>query len=936
MAEYQHYRKIVEQKISLALNQGGWEGAHNDFKLELQDDRASLSKLIKHILAFANTPRKEEAFIIFGVREVDAFHFKHEGAINFPKADKIYSIIKANTNIGVNDVLIDDQFTLNGIWTPYVVVHQAYEGPYKATNTLGTNIVQRDAVYIRYGRSSERATIRDINRMKDWAGWAIDLRYASSKNELRNIIEKYFPDNRDLTVHESYIKFVYSHMETDFGGSYKHNVLVHAYEGVRPINRTAIDFIEKDNAYGSAMKTIIGPQFTFDLLDEAEKKNIRCIKIEDIFLKNDPYASYCKAFLQYWKGYCKDMGITRVIDLDYEVGQERKASIAAFLDSSLRENKGLTVVSGDFGTGKSITAKYFTAELMKDYLRKVEDTPKVIFVDLHNYDIRTKTQDILSYELIVKCGIQRPEADKLICMYEKNQIHPVFDSVDEMAKPHNLKGRQEVLDTLTKICNEASSIFFVRSAYFPSDAELKKFFERIAPYDYLNNTRLFDVINICDLDDEQIDELLLSRIENKDALSALNDMRKGEFKKILRDPLIVSLVSEYIEEVSKNIGEAENSETLMDKNYFLRLLQYEPKVGRIAFLNYLIAGLLERERIKRRRHRTSQIFDIFSDCLYEIAFNMICEERDSFSIQRWNEIITGHLNIKNITDYSDEAVDAFRTMAWIHRDDRTGEVKFRNELLTLVCAAKFIINTLRTYGQDVNMLELLNRWNSESSLASTVIAYTDSLLEDKDIILIASVLEKNTLAVINKLLLDILKNISSLDDLRSTCGEIEDSRVLGKLGGCLIKYPTTAKHIIPLVAKRTKSKRCAQFFFPLLVELSSEYEYGRADKVDILRAAEIVISHLYEITQEWKGKYCDDIKDIGDHIKCIKKMDREFYDKLLLKELGVTQASIVAAESYYKLFEALCPSSVVGADYDKRYTMRSFEWISNKAKSHPH
>ena len=140
MSEYEHYRRRVEQKVFLIQAQGGWEGAHLDLKLELEDRDRTIAKLIKHILAFANTPRKDDAFIIFGVREnKKQQRCFHEGATKFPSAEKIYSIIETHSTLERRDFLIDDQFEIENKRTPYIVIRQVYDGPYWMTKNLNSS-----------------------------------------------------------------------------------------------------------------------------------------------------------------------------------------------------------------------------------------------------------------------------------------------------------------------------------------------------------------------------------------------------------------------------------------------------------------------------------------------------------------------------------------------------------------------------------------------------------------------------------------------------------------------------------------------------------------------------------------------------------------------------------------------------------------------------
>jgi hypothetical protein len=68
------HRKEVVQRIQTLNAQGGWEGAHTDFKRELGSTTRDLGKLLKHVLAFSNTPRRtsSSALVRTKIRELSS------------------------------------------------------------------------------------------------------------------------------------------------------------------------------------------------------------------------------------------------------------------------------------------------------------------------------------------------------------------------------------------------------------------------------------------------------------------------------------------------------------------------------------------------------------------------------------------------------------------------------------------------------------------------------------------------------------------------------------------------------------------------------------------------------------------------------------------------------------------------------------------------
>src|SRR5262249_27235486 len=161
---------------------------HTDFKLELGTKLRDYAKLVKHMLAFANTPRRTDAYIIFGVIEDRNRNvFEHVGIPDkgFPSKETIEQVVHAYTRL--ENVLVDSHFSLDGKFTPYVVIPMQYEGPHSVTRTMnpGPGAINPEEIFRRYGSRSVRATPRDVLRMRaDWGTWFLDGRYEKNATSL--------------------------------------------------------------------------------------------------------------------------------------------------------------------------------------------------------------------------------------------------------------------------------------------------------------------------------------------------------------------------------------------------------------------------------------------------------------------------------------------------------------------------------------------------------------------------------------------------------------------------------------------------------------------------------------------------------------------------------------------------------------------------------
>ena len=187
-------RQEVIQRIQLAQSEGGWEGTHTDFKKELDSTPQAYAKLLKHVLAFANTPRRTDAYIIFGVSEDRTLRqFEHTGVTDarFPTPETIYNLLRSYT--GITDVFVDSHFTPSGKLTPYLMIPLQYHGPNVLSRPVqgAPDVIAPGEVVCRYGSSSIRATERDTLRMKaDWDTWFLDCRYEKTAKTLIDTLAK--------------------------------------------------------------------------------------------------------------------------------------------------------------------------------------------------------------------------------------------------------------------------------------------------------------------------------------------------------------------------------------------------------------------------------------------------------------------------------------------------------------------------------------------------------------------------------------------------------------------------------------------------------------------------------------------------------------------------------------------------------------------------
>jgi hypothetical protein len=591
--------------------------------------------------------------------------------------------------------------------------------------------------------------------------------------------------------------------------------------------------------------------------------------------------------------------------------------LLTFIENSIAQPTGYrTIITGDFGTGKSISARFLTADLAREYLRTLGQAPKVIYLDLRGYDLKARTQEIIRFELQINCRMDPRDVDAIIRMYEQDEIHLICDSVDEMSKPFTKEGRKEVVRTLATIGNQAASVYFARSTYFESREEILKLFESLAACDPGRKCSTITLADICDLSEQQVDRFFESGIDNDSALAALRRLRRTIFKGALRDPLMVTLICEYINEHLNLASVEAHTDEFHDEKYFFNLFANSPTASRITFLNYLLQRILEREQKKRAKHSAYQYFRVFMEFLYEVAFVMVCQEMVGFPIEQWDAIVRSRFGTEEIKGFEDEAIDAFRTMALVHRDERTNTVAFRNELVALICAAWFVVDVIQRRPNDYQKLRVLHEWNNDCSGATTVTEYAGRLLEDHDIVALALMLEKTRNYNGRTLLLGILHNTMSGDRSKGRPFNLEEADVLGRLGNFIFKYPSSSLYLMPLIHEHTSAFRFVQWVFPVLVRLS--LEYGRDNDKRFVDAAKLIIPYLHK----WTIEVGENITHIGAHLKYFRDMRNQYFDRLLLNGMGLSERDVIKPENYRPIFFGLTGAFEIKT-YERRYVDHS-------------
>ena len=862
------HRKEVEQRIRIAESQGGWEGTHTDFKRELGSRNKDFGKLLKHVLAFANTPRRTDAYIIFGVNEdKEAGVFEHIGVVEggFPTSERIDELIRQHTTL--RNVFVDSHFALEGKRTPYISIPIQYEGPHTITAPFHGTISPNE-VFCRYGSSSIRATDRDLLRMKnDWDTWFLDSRYEKTTNSMMALLSRRFPNYNVLDDSTSHVRLIYESDVTDEFGTHRAPVLLHAYCGFDPVGPSAVTRIleEKTTVF---QRIIIGSRFSPDTLGVAAQSAVRCIPLDDIYFVNDPYALLCRDYLREWEQERTRTHLNFIVDLDFHPSGSTgtpnvQRSILTFLEKKLGEpGRFAVLVHGDFGCGKTTTAKQLVADLYSEYLRGDVSAPKVMYVDVNNIDIRSRRDECIKSQLS-RSHLTREAIESLVTMVRNDQMHLVFDGVDEMARPYNASGRRESIELLRDVGNRISAIYMARSSYYPQLDEMIRFFNPLSDHDFVTGRKKTVSIEILGLRQEQVMSFLDSRLGSEESHELRSILHKMHLESFLSDPLIIS------------------SLTMLVEGNGIESIRSLPSTGQKAhLLGFLVDLMLLREQTKRARHGgLAENFDLFQRVLQGVAFSMVC--RGSV------KILPSQLEayVRRTLEPSfpcDEAVDAFRTMSWIHRSD-DGSLSFRHDSLTHVCAAGHMRATF-----ELRDCSTLSDWQPAAPLADVVIEYAGKTLSSKEIMGATALLGSELQFNVRQLIVGTLQCALQRTDFKKVPEVDLDEHFIAAICKGILSEPTLAQLPLHILFDSLSEKRKMQLALPLI------WHFGKRD----LPGSVPVVLFLIDSKIMPKWNYCDELEQA-------KKDPTSSIDSMLLKNLGVNLGELLDYTSYETLFRRI-------------------------------
>jgi hypothetical protein len=542
------------------------------------------------------------------------------------------------------------------------------------------------------------------------------------------------------------------------------------------------------------------------------------------------------------------------------------------------------LVHGDFGCGKTTTAKQLAAELYDDYLRGNVEVPKVLYLDVNNIDIRARRDECIQSQLS-QFKLTRDQIDRLVYQVSADQIHLIFDGIDEMARPYTTEGRRQTVEILRDIINRRPAAYFVRTSFFPKHADMIGEFSALADHDFKKDEKQMVVTQLLGLRQEQVNAYLDSRLGPEDARTLRGGLHRLNLTSFLEDPLIISLVTDLIER--------EGPESI----------QTFPRAGEKArFLSYLVQKLLRREQGKRNRHGAlAENFRLFQKVLRSVAFDMTCRGSSSISSAQLEAYVS---RASEGLAQKEETVDAFRTMSWIHREE-DGALAFRHEALTLVCAAEHVCSAFERR----DSLSIAD-WQVAAPLAAVVCGYGGETISSAGVLGATVMLAGDLQFNVRQLASSVLDAAKERQDFEAVPEDVLDEKSLAAICVCLSGEPRLSQLIIRPLFTSLSEKRLQQVRLVLLWLIAGK------------DAAEFI-----ELAMDLVRPNVKPNRNFTEDLQTMKGDPSTSLDLMLLKHLGISPGEVFDSLRYEPLFKKISIHQKLDTPMEKYTdrTLRAFE-----------
>lgn len=897
---------IVKDYLEFIKNNNSWDGGYVEVKQDFNYDSISrefsqnaFGLFLRNVLAFSNTPRQRSAYMIYGITyDQENNKFNLTGTKYFPSPSKLFDLIKANTNLPPKCISINDHFIYDNKLFPYIAIEIVEDGPFNVTkNNLKTKLISDNQIYIRDIGKSVIAEDFQIKLMKEfWEGWIVDELYFPNTNTIIKLLQAKFDNIKLIENKGNYVRMIYESeiTLTEFNTVSKVLNLIHAYPTLNFLRGDCSTSMLNDQSFANShLRLIVGTNFHTDLEYYSGKNNFQCVKIQKLFFVNDSYANYCKAFINVFRKDIDESEIGKIIDLNYKIDGKSFKSIIEFLYSKLKNGfDDMIFVKGDLGTGKSITAKYLTYLICEQYLKHPTSSIRAVYINLNNYNVKANVNEIL-YPIFENLpSLSNIDKLKIIDDINKDCIYQIIDSVDEMNYQFGEKGFDQVKKFLVSFVNSISSIFFLRSTYFRSNKQMIDYLGNLKykAQSSLNERSNISIVELCPYDNKQLERIFYSRITELDSAEQLfRNILSSNLSSLLSDPLLFYYLILFIKSESDD---------------FRDFLSINFDHSRLRIIDFIISKILEREFNKRKRQ---YIISVDFMVAFEKFINMsaykvlVLENKRKFSLTDWDEFILKSLgnNISSFMAEQSELAAAFRTMAWIKRNDENNTFEFRHETLNYLCAAKHLNYSLN---QSIPESELfINELFQNQKVYDELIYFASQIYTKDNFINFISFLATTSNEKIIKLIRSIIQS-NHRDREFYSFSDIQKNQNSGNITLLisLIKvinlFPDVFEALFPFIINGLTTHRKIHVLIPLLYLFNLKIGPRNSIEKQVFR----ILDELRIISVNWfTSGYKFHIKD---QITYIKEDHENLFDKQIGKVFNIRIQDIYSYESYKNVF----------------------------------
>ena len=253
----------------------------------------------------------------------------------------------------------------------------------------------------------------------------------------------------------------------------------------------------------------------------SQRENIRVLTMADLL--NGIFGDY----FQYLKQLAEDSGIASyyvglscekpVYDEDWtEIARDKYPVIDDYIDKWLEERgKNHISILGEFGTGKTWFCRHFAYRQLQRFLESPTNQRMPFFINLRDYRSEDLEQ-LITGLLINRYKIRISGYEAFDRLNRSGRLLILFDGFDEMSMRVDDAATIRNFEALARTAVPGGKVLLTcRTPYFRDYMEASRILTSSSVENTFSEMPKFEILYLCEFDDEQIKEVLRKRVPEK-------------------------------------------------------------------------------------------------------------------------------------------------------------------------------------------------------------------------------------------------------------------------------------------------------------------------------------------------------------------------------------------------------------------------------------